>query len=59
MTKVTLNATEYDADVIAHYMDDDLREEIHASFVEGTEQDFVDMYAAAHKARFGMDFVVA
>lgn len=56
MTKVTLNGAEFDMDVVANYMDDELRESLHGSY--GTDQDFLDAYAAAHEERFGEVFTV-
>ena len=58
MTKVTVNGQSVDFDAAVNLMDNDLREEIHTAFVDGTEQDFINMYAAGHKARFGEVFTV-
>ena len=58
MTTVTINNQAVDFDGAVALMDDDLREAVHSAFIEGTEQDFADMYAAAHKARFGSVFAV-
>lgn len=47
-------------EVAAQAMDDDLREELHGAYAgKVTPDEFVEMYAAAHKARFGETWVVA
>ena len=58
MEKIILNGKEFDADAVINLMDDDLREEIHATFAGETEQEFIDAYAAAHAVKFGEEFVV-
>lgn len=46
--------------VAADQMDDDLREELHSAYGgDVTEQQFCDLYAAAHEERFGETWVVA
>jgi hypothetical protein len=57
MTQVTINGHEIDFDAAVNLMDDDIREELHAQGIE-TEQAFLDAYTAAHRAKFGEDFVV-
>lgn len=58
MTKVTLNGHEFDSDAVANLMDDGLREELHAQQGFATEQEFLDAYIQAHRAKFDEDFVV-
>jgi len=54
---ITINGIDYPADVVTHYMDDALREEMHSEDWE-SEQAFVDAYAVRHAERFGEPFVV-
>lgn len=58
MTKVIVNGVSVDFDAATNLMDSDLREAIHDAFISGTEQDFVNMYAAGHAAKFGNAFAV-
>lgn len=60
MKKVILNGKEYGMDVVALYMDTEIREELHNSgrFDAGEEQGFVDAYVLAHKAKFNEDFEI-
>jgi len=53
---VTVRGQPVDFDAAVNLMDDDLREAIHDAFIEGTDQDFIDMYAAGHAAKFGEEF---
>jgi len=58
MTTITLNNKEYDADVVANMMDDEIREELHAKGFDN-EQEFVDAYVVAHAAKYdGDEFVI-
>lgn len=60
MTKVTINNKGFDFDEVVNMMDDELREEIHSSNVQHTEQSFVDAYVVAHAAKFdGEAFTLA
>lgn len=43
-------------DVAANLMDDDIREALHGSTDD--PQEFVDLYCAAHLAKFGEEFGV-
>jgi hypothetical protein len=45
-----------DLDAARVLMDDDLANEVHAT-VE-SDQEFMDKYAIAHAARYGVDFVL-
>ena len=54
---VVINGQVVDLAAARALMDDDLCNAIHGT-VE-TEQDFVDAYLAAHRAKYGADFVVA
>ncbi len=51
--------TEIDFEVAVQYMDDDLREELHASLAPTTDQIFFDAYAKAHEEKFGEPFEFA
>jgi hypothetical protein len=53
MDTATYNNRAYTLDELAPYMDDDLREQIHAELAPCTGQEFVDAYAKAHEAKFG------
>jgi hypothetical protein len=55
-TMVRLDGQWVAMDVARNLMDDDLCEQIHGT-VE-TEQEFLDAYLTAHRAKFGEDFVV-
>ena len=44
-------------EVIAHYMDDDIREAIHSRAIEGNLE-FLVAYLVAHKSKFGRHFVI-
>ena len=43
-------------EVAAHYMDDDIREELHRNIAPCTEQEFFDKYCAAHIEKYGEEF---
>ena len=53
---VTLNSHSVEMVVARNLMDDDLCEQIHGT-VE-TEQQFLDAYLIAHRAKFGKDFIL-
>lgn len=55
-TLVTLNGRPVDMDVARALMDDDLCQQIHGTVK--TEQEFLDAYVAAHRAKYGDEFVV-
>jgi hypothetical protein len=55
---VTLGKQTVDYAAAVNLMDNDLREQLHASMVPCSPQEFMDAYAAAHAERFGADFVV-
>ncbi len=57
MNVVIYNGEVIDLDAARVLMDDDLCESIHGT-VE-SEQEFMDSYTAAHKIRFGANFVFA
>lgn len=54
---VKLNGREFDIETVAHYMDQDIREDLHGDGYDD-EQEFVDAYCEAHKVKHGEDFVV-
>lgn len=54
MNAVTYNGKTIDIDAARMLMDDELCEAIHGTVF--TEQEFVDAYAEAHKAKYGAEF---
>lgn len=54
---ITIDGKQFDIAVARNLMDDELCEAIHGAV--DTEQEFVDAYLAAHKQKYGEDFVVA
>ena len=55
--EVIIDDTAYDFDAVANLMDDDLREQVHASGIDDP-QTFVDAYRALHILTFGEDFQI-
>lgn len=45
-------------DLIANYMDDEIREQVHHELAPCTAQEFVDRYCKLHKEKFGEDFCI-
>ncbi len=41
-----------------NYMDDELREEIHAEMAPCTAQAFCDEYARRHKEKYGQEWII-
>jgi hypothetical protein len=58
MTIVSYDGQEIDFDAAAAQMDPALREIVEAELGEGSEQELIDAYAAAHLAVYGEDFYV-
>lgn len=64
MTKVRINGQMVDLDGAAALMDDDIREQVNAEFIEadraGSEeaQNFANRYCQLHREKFGEEFVV-
>lgn len=62
MKTVILNNTEVSFDACVEMMDDEIREEVHASIDfslgEPTEQEFLDAYCKAHFDKYGVEFCV-
>ena len=56
MNKIIYNGTEYDMDAMRNIMDDEICETIHGAV--DTDQEFVNVYAKAHFAKFGEEFVI-
>lgn len=50
---VILNGKEFEMDVVASYMDDEIREELHLALAPCEEQEFLDAYIKAHAKKFG------
>lgn len=48
-----------DAELAAMMMDEELREELHATIAPCTEQDFFNAYCEAHQEKFGEEFELA
>lgn len=57
--KVILNGTEYYAEDVTFYMDDDIREEMHREGVWDSEQEFLDEYIIRHAEKYdGEEFEI-
>lgn len=57
--KVIVNENEYNMELVANYMDDEIREELNRSWDDiGGEQEFVDAYCKAHEEKFGKKFEI-
>lgn len=50
--KVVLNGTEYYAEDVIFYMDDDIREEMHREGAWDSEQEFLDEYIIRHAEKY-------
>ena len=48
----------FDMDVIAQYMDDEIREELHTKMAPCAPQEFVNAYIDAHDEKHGEIFVI-
>lgn len=57
-SKVLLNGYEVDFDAVVNMMDDEIREELHNKLAPCTDQEFVDAYIEAHKAKYGEQFEI-
>ena len=55
---VTIDGIELPLDVIAGYMDDEIREQLHSDMAPCEAQAFLDAYCVAHAAKFGEEFEV-
>ena len=55
---VTLNGNAIDMDVIAAYMDNDIREDLHMQLAPCDPQVFLDAYCAAHYKVFEEEFAI-
>ena len=54
---VELNGHYHEMVVVASYMDDDIREELHDRMAgKCTEQEFLDAYVRAHEEKYGEEF---
>ena len=58
MVKVILSGKAMDFETMVHYMDDELREELHSQLAPCTEQEFAEAYVKAHLEKFGEEFVI-
>ena len=57
MTDVSFNGMTMEYRIVAFKMDRTLRVEIEQTLPDASKQDWLDAYMAAHKARFGKDFM--
>lgn len=57
MVDITFNGMTMEYGVVAFRMDAALRAEIEAAMPGATEQALLDAYMAAHRERFGKDFL--
>jgi hypothetical protein len=48
----------FDMDVIASYMDDEIREDLHTKMAPCAPQEFVNAYIDAHEEKFGEIFAI-
>lgn len=56
---VDSDGNEYDWDAVVTYMDDDIRERIHAEMAPCSNQEFFSAYEVKHFETYGEFFVVA
>ena len=54
----TYGINEYDLDVIAMYMDEDLRDEVNYDLAPCTPQEFYNEYVKRHLEKFGEEFFI-
>ena len=54
----TYGIYEHDLDVIAMYMDEDLREEVNSELSPCTAQEFYNEYVKRHLEKFGEEFFI-
>ena len=45
-----------DWETVVHYMDDDIREEVHAELAPCSNEEFYNRYCELHRQKFGEDF---
>ena len=55
--KIMYNEKERDFETAVQYMDDELREEIHADKAPCTEQEFFDEYIKRHHEKYNEEFI--
>lgn len=55
---VIIDGKEWDYSVVVHYMDNDIREELHSKLSPCTAQEFTDAYISAHAEKYGEDFTI-
>lgn len=55
---VVLNGQARDFDACVNLMDDNLRERLHDLLAPCTDQEFLDAYVVAHRAKHGEEFRV-
>lgn len=53
------NGYELDFDAAVTYMDDDIREELHASMAPCSDQEFFSAYEKAHTEKHGEDWFLS
>lgn len=58
MEKIIFNGMITDMDTLAEYMDQDIREALHAELAPCTPEKFLEAYIAAHKEKYGEDFTI-
>ena len=57
-SKVLLNGYEQDMEAVVNMMDDEIREALHNKLAPCTDQEFVDAYVTAHRAKYGEQFEI-
>ena len=55
---ITYDGYDYDNEVAADLMDDEIREQLHADLAPCTDQVFFDAYLVAHREKYGDDFII-
>ena len=56
MKVINKNGYEINYSAAVDYMDDDIREELHAEIAPCTNQEFFSAYEAAHEAKYGEEW---
>lgn len=55
---VTVHGLDVPMQTVVHYMDDELREEIHAEMAPCEAQAFCDEYARRHMEKYGQEWII-
>ncbi len=55
---VVINGDTFDMSIVAHYMDDDIKEELHSDMAPCADQEFVDAYVIKHLEKYGEEYAI-